>query len=128
MQQFWEAFAPALGMTMGTVLIALSGWGLAILQKYTGVKIEEKHMNALHSALMTGAAAAVAKKSAGASQAALQQEVVQHVIKSVPDAIKKLNPSDEVLGNLAMAAVERVINPTILIGDGVKALSQVLRR
>ena len=85
-------------------------------------------MNALHSAILTGTQAAVAKLGAGASGPALAREAEAYVRQSVPDAIKKLNPPDNVLKDLVIAGVERVVNPTILIGDAAKAVVNQIRR
>jgi hypothetical protein len=124
MSTFWEVIAPTLAILVSMILTALVGWGLKVFQQYTGIKIEEKDMLVLRAAMETGAQVALQRLGAQPSKAQAQAIILEHVGKSAPDALKRLKPGPEVLANLAVAAIERVINPTILIGDIAK---QVLR-
>lgn len=85
---------------IGTIIIGLLGVLSFILQRYTGIKIEEKHKRDLHDALMSGVMAAVVHcPSAGLDVLKLQG--IRHAQHSVPGALKALIPGDTVLDTIA---------------------------
>lgn len=95
---FASAVAPiALDLLSGLVL-ALIGWAAATINRKTGIEIEEKHRLALHSAVMSGLKAAFAQGIT--SRAALVTFASEYVAASVPDAVKKLKTSGDVLPDL----------------------------
>lgn len=96
----YTAILPTLLQAIGVIL------GLLLLRATTyasqrwGIEIEARHREALHSALMSGIRAALAKGLAG--QAALDAALV-YTSRSVPDALAALDPSVDVLQDLAEA-------------------------
>lgn len=90
------------GIALGGVLLRAS----LVAKKRWGIDIEARHREALHSALMSGVRAALAKGLSG--QAAIQA-AVDHATSSVPDAMRGLNPTMEVLGNIAAAKLREAV-------------------
>jgi hypothetical protein len=68
--------------------------------RWTGVRIEEKHMRALHSAILTGVQSAI-KDGAGAGANNVKASAIAYAKQSVPDAIRALVPGDTVLDRIA---------------------------
>lgn len=104
------AFATAiLPPLLEIAAIALMAW-LARVSTYAkakwGVEIEARHREALHSAIMSGIRAAVAKGLTG--QQAIDA-AVDHAAASVPDAISALNPASQVMVNIATAKLKEVL-------------------
>lgn len=92
------------------VAVVLTGailWAATRFTAWTGIQIEAKHREALHSALMTGVRMALSKFGPGAQQIVIK-EAVAYAYTSVPGALKKLNPPDQVLGDIAQAKLEEV--------------------
>ncbi len=56
------ALTPSLLDLAGVVLTALIGFATVRFQRWTGIQIEARHREALHSAIMTAARLAVARK------------------------------------------------------------------
>lgn len=93
---------------LGVVISALlTGIGF-VLNRYTGIKIEEKQKRDLHDALMSGAMAAV---QYGPSEAldTLKLHAIRHAQHSVPAAIKALVPGDTVLDTIAARYVSEAL-------------------
>ncbi|WP_287994581.1 hypothetical protein [Acidiphilium sp.] len=85
---------------VGTIISGLLAIILYFIQRFTGVKIEEKHKRDLHDALMSGAMAAVTHgPSAGID--VLKLQAIRHAQHSVPGALKALIPGDTVLDTIA---------------------------
>lgn len=78
--------------------------GAKIRQK-SGLDIEQRYRDALHSALITGARLALARKLS--LQEAIDA-VLRHAFGSVPDAITGLGASRETLVNLAESKLQEV--------------------
>lgn len=72
----------------------------ARIYRWTGLRIEEKHQKALHEAIATWSYSAVTRGLKPASQEALQ-DLTDYLTASVPDAMRALGPSAEVLIRLA---------------------------
>lgn len=84
------------------LLAGAIGWAALRFHKWTGIQIEEQHRAALHSALMTGARAALSR-GLNVQQAA--EAAVGYAQSSVPGALARLKPTEVVLSNLARAKV-----------------------
>lgn len=82
-----NAVLPALVALFGTILTIILNRAAKVAQERWGVEVEARHREALHSAVMTGLLAAIARGKVGeeAIDAALS-----HVASSVPDAIAGL--------------------------------------
>ncbi|ODM43942.1 hypothetical protein [Cereibacter johrii] len=91
------ALTPSLLDLAGVVLTALIGFATVRFQRWTGIQIEAQHREALHSAIMTAARVAVARKLA---PDAATEFVASYVRDSVPDALKQLAPPASTLDAL----------------------------
>jgi|GEM_PF-3451207 len=98
-----ELIVAALGLILTVGLPLLS----AKAYKLLGVKIDEKHMKALHEAVLTWAENASLRGLTPANQAAVG-DLQAYLRASVPDAYKALTPSVEVLGKLAGRYLRKV--------------------
>lgn len=96
------ALAPHLLELIAGLLSAVIGWAAMAAKRRWNIEVEARHREALHSALMTGARMALDRALSPASAADL---AIGYAQVSVPDAIRALRPSSEVLVNLARAKV-----------------------
>lgn len=110
-QAIYDAFAPVLPDVMKSVLTLVSLATLYLVRTavgqfttWTGVQVEEKHMRALHSAVLTGINMAMSKGLTGDK---LKGAAIEYVRTSVPDAIKALNPSTGVLIDLITSKLRK---------------------
>ncbi|AXQ94565.1 hypothetical protein LV780_12525 [Cereibacter azotoformans] len=94
------ALAPSLLDLAGVVLTALIGLATVRFQRWTGIQIEARHREALHSAIMTAARLAVARKL---TPDAATEFASSYVRNSVPDALKQLAPSADTLDALVLS-------------------------
>ncbi|MEA5162604.1 hypothetical protein U5903_17640 [Cereibacter johrii] len=99
------ALAPSLLDLAGVVLTALIGFATLRFQRWTGIQIEARHREALHSAIMTAARVAVAR---GLTRDVATEFVSAYVRASVPDALKRLSPSAETLDALVRSKLLEV--------------------
>ncbi|MFQ6777305.1 hypothetical protein V6Z69_19065 [Cereibacter sphaeroides] len=86
------ALAPSLLDLAGVALTALIGLATVRFQRWTGIQIEARHREALHSAIMTAARLAVAR---GLTREVATEFVSSYTRASVPEALKRLSPSTE---------------------------------
>ncbi|RAZ84455.1 hypothetical protein [Cereibacter johrii] len=99
------ALAPSFLDLTGVVLTALIGLATVRFQRWTGIQIEARHREALHSAIMTAARVAVAR---GLTREVATEFVSSYVCASVPDALKRLSPSAETLEALVRSKLLEV--------------------
>src|SRR5688500_17753659 len=52
----WALVAPYLFTAVSAGVVAVLGWATALFKQWTGIQIEARHREALHSAAMTGVA------------------------------------------------------------------------
>lgn len=100
-----SVIAPSSVELIGAVLTAFIGWLALMLRQRFGIEIEARHREALHWALYSAAQLAMAQKLTGPAAINL---IKGYVIRSVPDAMSHLNPSTQVLTDLAKAKLEQV--------------------
>ena len=126
MEQFLIASQPYALEIVGLGLSAVISWTAVRLTKKTGLEIEQHHRDALHTALMTAARLALAKQLTGAAAIEL---ALDYAKRSVPDAIRKLNPPQAVIENLAKAKLEQVkAEPAFQAGQAIgEAIKQAVR-
>ncbi|MFQ6756750.1 hypothetical protein V6Z72_20615 [Cereibacter sphaeroides] len=99
------ALTPSLLDLAGVVLTALIGLATVRFQRWTGIQIEARHREALHSAIMTAARVAVAR---GLTREVAAEFVSSYVRASVPEAMKRLSPSAETLDALVRSKLLEV--------------------
>ena len=99
-----QQLQPALISALSVILSILIGAAAREAKQRFGLDIEARHRDALHSALMSGARAAIEAapdRAIGAGRDALIAEAVSYARASVPDAIARLGATDAVLQRLA---------------------------
>ncbi|RHZ91061.1 hypothetical protein D1122_21675 [Cereibacter sphaeroides] len=99
------ALTPSLLDLAGVALTALIGFATVRFQRWTGIQIEARHREALHSAIMTAARVAVAR---GLTREVAAEFVSSYVRASVPEAMKRLSPSAETLDALVRSKLLEV--------------------
>lgn len=105
MNQFLESMSPMFVQAIMAIFTALLGYFAVRFQQWTGIKIEEKYKGDLHDAIKSAVEAAM---QAGLSGEGVFSAVRAHLTKSVPDAMKSLNPPDSVITTLTKAKINEV--------------------
>ncbi len=93
--------AETLPIILQLAALALAAWlarVAAFAKEKWGIEVEARHREALHSALMTGIRAGVARGLTGHSAI---NAAITYAGKSVPDAIEAFGLTEEVLSDLA---------------------------
>jgi hypothetical protein len=117
MANFWSdlsaALVPGIVTLFGTLLTLILARLSNLARERWGIEVEARHREALHSAIMSGIQAALARGLTG--QAAVSA-AINHATVSVPDAIRKLpQATPAVLSSIAEAklreAIGRVVQP-----------------
>lgn len=101
--EFFSTVIPALMTFMGVAIPALLAWLTAIVRCWMKKQNEARDREALHSALETGVLAGELKYGANGSRGDVVAYAVDYAQKSVPDAMKALNPPADVLAKIAMS-------------------------
>lgn len=101
MDHFFAAMQPYFLEILGLIITALLGAAVKFAKDRFGIEIEARHRDALQSALMTGVRLALQRLGHGASQRDIINAAVAYAHQSVPDAIQKLGPSVDLLGQIA---------------------------
>ena len=102
----WATVAPYLFTTISAAVIAVLTWLAELFRRWTGIQIEAKHREALHSAAMTGVAAAFTKIGEKAdtltidAKSEIIRDGVDWVFKSVPDALAHFNVTPQSIATL----------------------------
>ena len=108
-----QAILQALYAELLPVLLQLIAAALAMVllraaeaaRRRWGIEIEARHREALHSALMTGAAAVLKRQLTWDSAKAA---VKAYVRRSVPDALAALQPDPQVLDDLIESKLREI--------------------
>ena len=127
MQSIITAASPHILELLGVLLTGIIGWAAAAARRKWGIEIEARHREAMHSALLTGAQLALKNELTGKAAVDL---ILRYVVSSVPDAIKGLGASHEVMTDLAKAKIEQVAQTKAkeAAGAAVDALTGALRK
>ena len=107
---------PVIVETLATLVLAAIAWLMRKLPEQMRMQIEARHRDALHSALETGVgyafdaleAALRTNPTVAAGDAAIGT-VLDYVQRSVPDAIKRLGPSQAMLQAMARAKINEAL-------------------
>lgn len=124
-----DALQPVIVEAILTLVLAFIAYLMRFLPAKMQVEIEQRHRDALHSALNTGVGAALDALEAGirlnpalATADATIGKVLDYTQRSVPDAIRKLGPTPEHLRDMARAKVQEW-----LVSKGIDPLTAALR-
>jgi hypothetical protein len=107
MQESLPVIMPYLIEIVGTIVAVVIGAAANAARVKFGIEIEARHREAMHSAIMTGARAALLD---GKTPKDAVQAAIAHTFRSTPDAVARLRPSDDVLSRLAEAAVAQAFS------------------
>lgn len=108
MKEFWIELRPIIADLAYAIVSAASLVALGWLRQHFNIKLEEKDMNALQLALSNGVKSAVTALGPNAPQESVVSAAIDHANKSVPDAMRRLEPQREVLENIAAAKLQTV--------------------
>jgi hypothetical protein len=107
----YDIIAPYIFMLVSAAVVGLLTWLTNIIKQWTGIQIEARHREALHSAMMTGVAAALARGRIKASEVTVDvksqivKEAVEWAYTSVPDALEALGVGPKALAELAESKI-----------------------
>lgn len=136
----WDSLAPFIGAAVEGAIAAIIGWVALRIHKWTGVTLEARHREALHSAAVTGANLALSRLGVRASavtaevRSAAIAETYSWITRSVPDALVYLGVTPEKTRDIAEAKLNAVIgagaaSPSPLYGfdlSGIAGLDEAL--
>lgn len=94
-EQLQTAFLGIFGILLTLIINRVA----AAITLATGMGIEQKHRDALHEAIKTGVESALVYGPDAAFDT-IKANVVQHIKASVPDALRALMPTDNVISRL----------------------------
>jgi len=103
---------------LGAIVTALIAWAAAAIQRWTGVRIDAAHREALHSAAMTGINLALSRLGASAGALTIDTkspviaETVKWMEKSVPGALAHFKMTPDKLGEFVEGKLSAVIAAT----------------
>lgn len=89
----FEIVRPYIVEIVSGAVLALLTWVAALFQRWTGIQIEARHRDALHSAAMTGVSSALTKAGyrlndlTVSTRSYVLTDAANWVVKSVPDAV-----------------------------------------
>jgi hypothetical protein len=101
-----EAMAPHLVEMLMALVSLATGYAVVLFRRWTGIQIEERHRQALHSAVRT---AVVALTDRGLAGNDLIEGVKDYLHQSVPDALAYLVPGDGVLSTLIKSKLREIV-------------------
>lgn len=108
----FQLFEPYLVSGLGALVTAIIAYGAAAFQKWTGVKIDQGHRDALHSAAMTGVTMALSRLGVAANsltidtRSAVIADAIAWVEKSAPGALKHFSITPDKVSTFVGAIVE----------------------
>ena len=108
-----NAATPAIVTLFGFALTYIINSAADTLKAKTGIEIEAKHRDAIHSAAMSAVNVALHE---GLSPEEMLERGTAYMKRSVPDAIRHFTPSDEQLRAMVKAKAEQVIGRALPIG------------
>lgn len=126
LEQILQALAPVMSTAADHLVELILVSIAAMIKKYVGVQIDEKHMRALHSAALTGVKVAI---ETGLTGDRVRDAALKYVRTSVPDAVKRLvGGKDTLLGQIveskmsdALASKVSIQAPLVGAGEQVQA-------
>lgn len=101
--EFFATITPALLNFLSIAVPAILGYVAYLIRCWVAKATEAKDREALHSALDTGVKAATAKGMKDVP--AVVEYAVAYAGKSVPDAMKNLDPPSDVLAKIARSKI-----------------------
>lgn len=101
-----DYLAPYIPVVLDALVYGLIAYVVMLFQRWTGIQIEEKYRDDLHSAIRNGVLQAASRGLTGLEAKKL---IAGYVTESVPDALNRLAPSPEVLDGLIRAKMTELL-------------------
>lgn len=118
----WEStVSPVLSNVIGLVIAGVITWAGAAFTKSTGITIDARYRDSLHSAAMTGVNLALSKVGAKLdgltldTKSAVIAQAVEWVENSVPDALKRLGVDNVTLTHLVESKLSGLSNASATV-------------
>lgn len=117
----WDALVPYIASGMGLIITAAATWASYQFQRLTNMKLDQNARDALHSAAMTGVNLALNKAGVAAHEAsfhienAIIGEATGWVLKSVPDALKRLDISPDKVAAIVTSKIAALKNDAVVV-------------
>lgn len=108
LEEILEAILPHIIEAFMALVTLATGYAVVLFKRWTGIQIEERRRQALHSAIRTGV---LALTDRGLSGEELVEGVKDYIRQSVPDALAALVPGDGVLSTLIKSKVRELAKP-----------------
>jgi hypothetical protein len=111
----WGALLPTIETVLGSVAFVIVAFLAKKAHEWFGVSIDQKYQDSLHRAIETGINGALAKFGSKLNdvtvdaKSAVIADAVNWVIRSVPDAVARLNAGDK-LANLVTSKLEAILD------------------
>lgn len=111
----WDSLRPFISAAVEGVIAAVIGWIGLRVHKWTGINMEARHREALHSAATTGANLAYSRLGGLAGgitadvRSAAIAEAYSWIVRSVPDALVYLGVTPEKTRDIAEAKLNALI-------------------
>lgn len=102
-----DYLTPYIPVLLDAFVYGIVAYVALLARRWTGVQIEAKHREALHSAIRNGVLQAASRGMTGTDAARL---VEGYVTESVPDALKRLAPEPNVLAGLIRAKMTELLD------------------
>lgn len=114
----FQIIEPYLVSGLGAAITALIAWAAALVQKWMGLKIDQAHRDALHSAAMTGVNMALSRLGTTANsltidtKSAVIAQAIAWIEKSVPGAMAHFKLTPDKLGAIVEAKIGALVAAT----------------
>lgn len=102
----WDSLSPFISAAAEGAIVAIVGWLATRVNRWTGLNIEARHREALHSAAVTGIDLALSRIGGRADKvdinlkSELVAEAADWVARSVPDALAYLGVTPDKISDL----------------------------
>ncbi|WP_406646832.1 hypothetical protein QEZ52_00220 [Aliisedimentitalea scapharcae] len=100
LSHLFDQLEPTILEALSVLLMAVIVYVSNLIRRKTGLDIEARHREALHSAIMTGVLAAI-KEGPDEAKEMLVQKAIGYARVSVPQAISHFGPDNFILRRLA---------------------------
>lgn len=107
-QEVLEAILPHLIEAFMALVTLATGYVVVLFKRWTGIQIEERRRQALHSAIRTGVLALMDRGLYGEQ---LIEGVKDYIRQSVPDTLAALVPGESVLATLIKSKIREITKP-----------------
>jgi len=117
-----ELIAPWLQILVGaavTLITAIAGWAASLLQKRTGIYIEQKHMETLQSALTNAAGKLLTSGAGKLGQYSVDVKspglaaAIMYVNASAADAVKHFGINDRTIADMIINKLGVITAPSV---------------